>query len=199
MHPRALDSAAPLFPAFNAVPLRVPHIRKRGLALYCRVVSPLRSVMPSLSCRRPGSSRPPATRQAAALAELSVDEVLARLTLDWNAPMRLDAFHKQVWAPAALRANRIAVETGTPGEISVTGPPTVTMYALRHTYASLSAAARIKPLALSRRIGHAAVTMTMNVYAHLYRESAADDMAALSALAVSAPIRHSENVIQLRR
>lgn len=81
----------------------------------------------------------------------------------------------------------------------MTVPPTVTMYVLRHTYASWSAAAGIKPLALSRRMGHAAVTMTMNVYAHLYRESAADDMAALSALAVSAPIRHAPNVIQMRQ
>jgi hypothetical protein len=47
-------------------------------------------------------------------------------------------------------------------------------------------------------MGHAAVTMTMNVYAHLYREYAADDMAALSALAVSAPIQHTPKLIQIR-
>ncbi|OPE47571.1 hypothetical protein BV510_24815, partial [Mycolicibacterium diernhoferi] len=67
-------------------------------------------------------------------------------------------------------------------------------------YASLSAAAGIKPLALSRRMGHVAVTMTMNVYAHLYRESAADDMAALGAMAVVAtpPTSGVAKVIPLR-
>ena len=79
------------------------------------------------------------------------------------------------------------------------GAPGVTPYALRHTYASLSAAAGIKPLALSRRMGHAAVTMTMNVYAHLYRESAADDMAALGAMAIpTTPTLFGANVIPMR-
>lgn len=188
VHPNLHDPDAPLFPGFKAVPLRLPHIRKRepGTAPPSRVRAAVRDVTAELRAAR-HEALPPAARQAAALAGLSVDEAAARLALDWDVPIRLDAFRKQVWTPAVLRANRTAKDTARPGEVPVTVPPTVTMYALRHTYASLSAAAGIKPLALSRRMGHAAVTMTMNVYAHLYRESAVDDMAALSALAVSTP------------
>lgn len=199
VHPNLHDPDAPLFPGFKAVPLRLPHIRRRepGTVPPSRVRAAVRDVTAELRAAR-HEELPPAARQAAALAGLSVDEAAARLTLDWDAPIRLDAFRKQVWTPAVLRANRIAKEAAKRGEAPVTVPPTVTMYALRHTYASLSAAAGIKPLALSRRMGHAAVTMTMNVYAHLYRESAADDMAALSAFAVSAPINRGGNVIRLR-
>ena len=69
----------------------------------------------------------------------------ARLTLDWDKPLRLDAFRKTIWTPAVLRANRIAKETAEQGQVPVTVPPGVTPYALRHTYASLSL-----PQALSR-------------------------------------------------
>lgn len=210
VHPNLHDPDAPLFPGFTAVPLRLPHIRKRepGTVPPSRVRAAVRDVSAGLRAAR-HEELPPAARQAAALAGLSVDEAAARLTLDWDAPIRLDAFRKQVWTPAVLRTNRIARETAARmaketapmGKVPlpVTVPPTVTMYVLRHTYASLSAAAGIKPLALSRRMGHAAVTMTMNVYAHLYRESAADDMAALGALTVSVPTQHAGNVIPLRR
>lgn len=142
---------------------------------------------------------PPAHRQAAALADLTTDEAAARLTLDWDEPLRLDAFRKTIWSAAVLRASRAAKATAEPGVVPVTVPPGVTPYALLHTYVSLCAAAGIKPLALSRRMGHAAVTMTMNVYAHLYRESAADDMAALGAMAVpTESTTHSAKVIPLR-
>lgn len=188
VHPNLHDPDAPLFPSFSAVPLRLPFMRKRepGTLPPSRLPAALRDARAAVRAAR-HEDLPPAHRQAAALADLSVDEAAARLTLDWDVPLRLDAFRKTIWTPAVLRANRVAKETAKPGAVPVTVPPGVTPYALRHTYASLSAAAGIKPLALSRRMGHAAVTMTMNVYAHLYRESAADDMAALGAMAVVAP------------
>lgn len=189
VHPYLHDPDAPLFPGFSAVPLRLPHMRKRepGTVPPSRISAAVRDAGAELRAAR-HEDLPPAHRQLAALADLSVDETGARLTLDWDEPLRLDAFRKTIWTPAVLRANRIAKEAAKPGAVPVTIPPGVTPYALRHTYASLSAAAGIRPLALSRRMGHAAVTMTMNVYAHLYRESAADDMAALGAMAaVSTP------------
>lgn len=199
VHPNLHDPDAPLFPGFSAVPLRLPHMRKRepGTVPPSRISAAVRDASAELRAAR-HEDLPPADRQAAALGDLSVDEAAARLTLDWKVPLRLDAFRKTIWTPAVLRANRLARENATPGTVPVTVPPRVTPYALRHTYASLSAAAGIKPLALSRRMGHAAVTMTMNVYAHLYRESAADDMAALSALAVpTIPTSFGAKVIPL--
>lgn len=200
VHPNLHDPDAPLFPGFSAVPLRLPHMRKRerGTVPPSRLPAAVSDAGAELRAAR-HEDLPPADRQAAALANLSVDEAAARLTLDWDRPLRLDAFRKTIWTPAVLRANRIAKETAEPGRIPVTVPPGVTPYVLRHTYASLSAAAGIKPLALSRRMGHAAVTMAMNVYAHLYRESATDDMAALGAMAVTAtPSSFGAKVIPLR-
>ncbi|SCX01782.1 hypothetical protein [Mycolicibacterium fluoranthenivorans] len=187
VHPNLHDPDAPLFPAFSAVPLRLPYSPKRlpGTLPPSRVPAAVRDARAALRAAR-HDDLPPAHRQAAALADLTVDEAAARLTLDWDEPLRLDAFRKTIWSAAVLRANRVAKANAEPGVVPVTVPPGVAPYALRHTYASLCAAAGIKPLALSRRMGHAAVTMTMNVYAHLYRESAADDMAALGAMAVVA-------------
>ncbi|PEG56182.1 tyrosine-type recombinase/integrase [Mycolicibacterium diernhoferi] len=201
VHPNLHDPDAPLFPGFSAVPLRLPHMRKRepGTVPPSRLSAAVRDAGAELRAAR-HEDLPPADRQAAALADLSVDEAAARLTFNWDGPLRLDAFRKTIWNPAVLRANRIGRETAEPGMVPITVPPGVTPYALRHTYASLSAAAGIKPLALSRRMGHVAVTMTMNVYAHLYRESAADDMAALGAMAVVAtpPTSGVAKVIPLR-
>lgn len=200
VHPNLHDPDAPLFPGFSAVPLRLPHMRKRerGTVPPSRLPAAVRDAGAELRAAR-HEDLPPADRQAATLVGLSVDQAGARVTLDWDNPLRLDAFRKTIWTPAVLRANRIAKETAEPGTVPVTVPPGVTPYALRHTYASLSAAAGIMPLALSRRMGHAAVTMTMNVYAHLYPESAADDMAALGAMAVADSLPSvSAKVIPLR-
>ncbi len=57
-------------------------------------------------------------------------------------------------------------------------------------------AAGIPPLAIARFMGHAKVTTTLSVYAHLFAEDHADDMAALGALGAPAP---AENVVPMRR
>lgn len=67
-------------------------------------------------------------------------------------------------------------------------PPELKFHALRHTYASLSVAAGIKPAKLSGRMGHANVRTTLDVYVHLFPDDdATEDMAALGALAAPKP------------
>ncbi|MDP7704293.1 tyrosine-type recombinase/integrase [Mycobacterium sp. TY815] len=130
-----------------------------------------------------------AHRQATALAKLSVDEAAARLVLDWSGLLRHQSFYKSVFRPAVLRANRLAGETVIPTEI--------TFHSMRHTYASLCVAAGIGADKLSRRLGHAKITTTLDIYTHLFPDDdASDDMTALEAM--SRPIT-APNVVPMRR
>ena len=54
------------------------------------------------------------SRQATALAELSVADAEARLVLDWTAPLNHAAFYKAVYRPAVLRANRLTPTAALP-------------------------------------------------------------------------------------
>lgn len=123
-----------------------------------------------------------------ALAALPVDEAEARLSLDWHALLRHQTFYKSVYRPAVLRANRF-----TP---RVALPPALKFHALRHTYASLCVAAGIPPLEIARFMGHAKVTTTLSVYAHLFADDHSDAMAALGAM--GQPVAAGGNVVRLR-
>ena len=94
--------------------------------------------------------------------------------------MRHQDFYKAVFRPAVLGA--------------ATVPTTLKFHALRHTYASLCVAAGTPPLEIARFMGHAKVTTTLSVYAHLFDDDHADAMSALAAM--GAP-RAGENVIRL--
>ncbi len=103
-----------------------------------------------------------------------------RLVLDWTQPYHHPALYKAVFQPAVLRANRTAGNAVLPGGVEV--------HALRHTYASLSVAAGIKPERLSGRMGHANVRTTLDVYVHLFPRGRRErGYAALGALAVPKP------------
>ncbi|WP_371836832.1 tyrosine-type recombinase/integrase [Rhodococcus coprophilus] len=117
-----------------------------------------------------------------------MDEAEARLTLDWHALLRHQTFYKAVYRPAVLRANRLSP--------SVALPPALKFHALRHTYASLCVAAGIPPLEIARFMGHAKVTTTLSVYAHLFTDDHADAMAALGAM--GQPTAERGNVVRLR-
>jgi len=54
--------------------------------------------------------------------------------------------------------------------------PKVTFHALRHTHASQLIASGMDVLSISRRIGHASPSITLNVYGHLFNTT--DDEAA---------------------
>jgi integrase len=51
------------------------------------------------------------------------------------------------------------------------GIPRVTFHALRHTHASALIAAGLDVVTISRRLGHANPTVTLNTYAHLFSKS----------------------------
>ena len=135
-----------------------------------------------------GDRRTAKARQANALAELSVVDAEARLVLDWSEPLRHPTFYKAVYRPAVLRTNRLKPTAALSPELK--------FHSLRHTYASLRAAAGLKPLEIARFMGHANVTTTLTVYTHLFADDHADAMAALGAMATPTP--KAGNVVRLR-
>jgi integrase len=108
--------------------------------------------------------------------------------LDWDAPNRHATFYKAVFRPAVLRANRLTPTAAL--------PPQLKFHGLRHTYASLCIAAGRPPLEVARFMGHAKVTTTLGVYAHLYADDFADAMAALGSM--EAEPSYGPNVVPLR-
>lgn len=171
LHPRADDPTAPLFPAF-----RLTAERPTGIAV----------------ATDDKSAKGKASRNADALASLTVEEAEARLELDWTSPVRHQNFYKAVFRPAVLRADRRATDQ----ERSRALPPALKFHALRHTYASLCVAAGIPPLEIARFMGHAKVTTTLSVYAHLFEDDHSDAMSALAAMSATTT---GENVVSLRR
>lgn len=168
LHPHGNEPTAPLFPAFRLTPPK-----QTGVA-----------VDSDRSAPEPAGAK--AARNADALASLTVDEGEQRLELDWTKPVRHQKFYKAVYRPAALRANRDR------GGRAI--PPTLKFHALRHTYASLCVAAGIPPLEIARFMGHAKVTTTLTVYAHLFEDDHTDAMHALAAMGTPTTV---ENVVRL--
>lgn len=90
---------------------------------------------------------------------------------------------------ASLRVERSLEETAhglrlkppksKAGRRSMLGLPRVPFHALRHTHASALIAAKLDVVQISKRLGHANPTITLNVYAHLFDTS---DAAAASAI-----------------
>lgn len=107
--------------------------------------------------------------------------------LDWSEPLRHGGWYKAVYRSAVLRANRLTA--------TVKLSPCLKFHSLRHTYASLCAAAGITPLEIARFMGHAKVTTTMTVYTHLFADDHADAMSALGSL--ESPKPKADNVIPL--
>ena len=107
--------------------------------------------------------------------------------LDWDAPLRHATFYKAMFRPAVLRARRRAPSAALPAQLK--------FHALRHTYASLCIAAGRPPLEVARFMGHAKVTTTLGVYAHLYADDHTDEMAALGAM--ETPPSYGPNVVPL--
>jgi integrase len=166
VHPRGDAPTASLFPNVHLHPAR-----PAGMA------DPL-TLNQALPGIEPGS-RAKARRQASALAALSPAEAGEQLVLDWAAPNRHATFYKAVFRPAVLRAIRLARMRQ---DVGAALPPQLKFHALRHTYASLCIAAGRPPLEVARFMGHAKVTTTLGVYAHLYADDFADAMVALGAM-----------------
>ena len=78
-----------------------------------------------------------------------------------GAPMRNSNFSRRVWKPAIRQAD-------LPSELRV--------HDLRHTAVALLISRGAHPEAIKRYMGHSSITVTMDVYGHLF-PSAADDLA----------------------
>lgn len=107
----------------------------------------------------------------------------------WHAPLRHSTYYKAVFRPAVLRAVRLTPRPGLPAGLR--------HHALRHTYVSLCVAAGIPSLAIAKFAGHAKVTTTVVVYAHLFEtDDHSDAMAALGAMGTPRPT--ASNVVPIR-
>ena len=187
MHPRRDEPTAPLFPGMVLTAVRPTGVR----------------ATPAAGEPDARDAAHVARRQADALAVLSVAEAEARLSLDWEKPLRHATFYKAVYRPAVLRANRIAAATGdrAAGPLDTCGvsmPPELKFHSLRHTYASLCGEAGIPVRQVGEFMGHANPTTTEHIYTHVYKKGDHDDvMGKLGAMA-GQPV-YADNVVPLRR
>lgn len=190
-HPRRNEPTAPLFCSVTLAPVKPTGKRATDHSGIQNAPTPAstESDAEPTSKRKPLTAAQKADRQARALADLSVDDAAARLVLDWSSMLRHQTFYKAVYRPAVLRANRLAG--------SEVLPPALSFHSLRHTYASLCAAAGIDVAEVSRNLGHSKVTTTLDIYTHLFRtdDTASAAMAKLAALA--APT--GPNVVPMRQ
>jgi integrase len=66
--------------------------------------------------------------------------------------------------------------------VKKTGVAPITLHGTRHTHATLALAAGVHPKVVSERLGHATVSLTLDVYSHVIpslEEEAASRIAAL--------------------
>jgi integrase len=64
-------------------------------------------------------------------------------------------------------------------QVAALGMPRVRFHALRHTHASMLIAEGIDVVQISKRLGHADVTTTLNTYADLFKKDDGDLIAAI--------------------
>jgi integrase len=67
-------------------------------------------------------------------------------------------------SPASLSSQWIATARSI-------GMPEITFHSLRHTHASMLISAGLDVVAISRRLGHGSPTITLGVYAHLFKKT----------------------------
>jgi len=78
-------------------------------------------------------------------------------TLNSGTPLRHPNFTKRVWQPAVQAAGV---------------PPGLRIHDLRHTAAALMIAASAHPEHIKRHLGHSSITVTMDLYGHLFPSEA---------------------------
>lgn len=100
--------------------------------------------------RQPTSSRP----STCSLRFASTPFADRARTSPRGGPLRLTNFRRSVWHPAVRAA----------------GLEGLTIHGLRHTAASLYISAGTPPKVVQRILGHASITITMDLYGHLYSD-----------------------------
>lgn len=92
-----------------------------------------------------------------------------------GAPETLGNIHRRMWQPLQLRA----------GVVDAGGEPKFDLYACRHFFASMRIAAEARrsssvehiAMLLRRDMGHSSITVTLNIYGHLFPRDATVDQA----------------------
>lgn len=102
-------------------------------------------------------------------------------TAPMGGPLRFSAFRQRAWAPAVRAAG---LEWCTP-------------HALRHSQAALLIEAGEDPYVISKRLGHASIRTTYDVYGHLL--PSADEAAAEKLDAISRTRRAPSQVVEIDR
>ncbi|MFI1950970.1 tyrosine-type recombinase/integrase [Streptomyces xinghaiensis] len=92
--------------------------------------------------------------------------------VDWTRAFDPGSFYKHYFKPALKAA-------GVPEDLR--------FHDLRHTYASIMAAAGVELRKVSRWMGHASISTTDSIYTHLFHTDYVDDMARVDAWVSSAP------------
>ena len=143
-HPSANDPDAPLFPNMRLLTPRPSGVKDTDA---------------------PASAKERADRLADALADLTVEEAEARLRLESAEPLRHATFYKAVYRPAVTRANRTARAARDHAAML---PSALKFHALRHTYASICAAADVPVREVAKFMGHASPRTTETIYTHTH-------------------------------
>lgn len=86
--------------------------------------------------------------------------------------------------PFSVKHSRMGFDYG----IKKSGVPRIRIHDLRHSHASYLIANKVNIVAVSKRLGHSSVNMTMSVYAHLF-DNADDEIIDLLNVATSLPLQ----------
>lgn len=78
------------------------------------------------------------------------------------------------WDPDYLSHHRFST-------LAALNQPPLGLYSLRHAHASVLIAAKVDPLTISRRLGHATPAFTLAVYGHLFADTDAEAARAIDA------------------
>lgn len=113
--------------------------------------------------------------------------------------MRLKMGNKWVESPQVIRnayGNPMSADRPTPWLrkfLKAHGLPPITMHGLRHTHTSLLAHLQTNKVDISKRLGHARLSTTLNIYTHLFEDADREIAASLETFTENLRKTHSQN------
>ncbi len=128
------------------------------------------------------------------LAELLAEQVIGKepgdlvFTGPQGAPLRHGTYYGKHFKPTVKRLVRS-------GEL----PREIRFHDLRHTAAAILIRQGVHPKAISDRLGHSSIAITMDLYGHLYDDQQTDIAKKLEKVYRSVPVAKSADVVAIRR